>query len=282
MGRKKNIDKTQINELEDASKASLIEDVQVETTIDVKPAPEVKAKVKKDRAKIVRGKRYQKANSLVDKNKLYGIDEAIENCKKSSTSKFVGSLELHLNLGLDVKAEQRVRASATLPFGTGKEVKVMAFVASDKEKSALDAGADFVGTDKTIDEILDGKFPINFDKVVATPDFMPKLAKIAKILGPKGLMPSPKTGTVSPEPEKAILELKKGRLEIKNEVNAPIIHLGLGKLNFSTQDLKENFLEVMRVIKEAKPAKLSGDFLKSANLSPTMGPATKLDLSAYK
>lgn len=283
MGRKKNVDKTEIREMEDASKPSLAGAGVAENNQVEKPAvEEVKTKIKRDKKKIVRGKKYLRASKLIDKNKAYPLEEAIEICKKASTTKFDGSLELHLNLNLDLKAEQRVRTTTTLPFGTGKRVRVLAFVGSDQEKSAREAGADVIGSDKTIDEILDGKFALNFDKVVATPDFMPKLAKIAKILGPKGLMPSPKTGTVTEEPEKAILEIKKGRLEIKNEVNAPIIHLGLGKLNFPTQNLKENFLEVIRVVKEAKPAKISGDFLKSASLSPTMGPSVKVDLSVYK
>lgn len=270
-------------ELEDASKPSLAGSSVAENTQTEEPhVKESKTKVKREKKKITHGKKYLEASKLVDKNKIYPLDEAIEICKKASTTKFVGSLELHLNLALDIKTEEKVRTTTTLPFGTGKQVRVLAFVSNDKEKAAREAGADSIGGDKTIEEILDGKFALNFNKVVATSDFMPKLARVAKILGPKGLMPSPKNGTVSAEPEKAIKEIKKGRLEIKNEANAPIIHLSLGKLSFATTDLKENFLEVIRAVKEAKPTKISGDFLKSASFSPTMGPAVKLDLSGYK
>ena len=267
--------------MEDASKSTLTGE-SVEPSTEKKEAP-VKAKVKKAKeAKPEHGAKYAKAAALVDKNKTYGLEEAINLCKKTSTSRFDGSLELHLNLGLDVKSEQKVRTSTTLPHGTGKTVTVMAFVSADKEKSVKEAGADFIGGDKTIEDIANSKAPINFDKVVATPDFMPKLAKIAKILGPKGLMPSPKNGTVSPEPEKAVKELKKGKLEIRSEANAPIIHLSLGKLSFPTENLKENFSEVLRVVKEAKPAKVSGEFLGTAILSPTMGPSVKVAITPYK
>lgn len=283
MGRKKNIDKTQIFELEDASKPSLATEKQAggeaAQAVQIK---ENKPKVRGEKKKVTRGKRYLRAWTLVEKNKIYPLEAGIDLCKKVSTSKFDGSLELHLNLNLDIKAEQKVRAATTLPHGTGKEVRIMAFVSGENEKTARAAGADSIGNDKTIEDLFNGQGIINFDKVVATPDFMPKLAKVAKILGPKGLMPSPKNGTVSTNPEKAIREIKKGKLEIKNEANAPIVHLSLGKLSFSLENLKENFLEVIRVIKEAKPAKVSGDFIKSANLSPTMGPSVKIDLSPFK
>lgn len=284
MAKKKTENKKEIFELEDASKTSLTGDVVPETVVEKNPpasGPKSKVKKVKER-KPEHGTRYNRAAALIDKNKYYFADEAIELAKKASTSRFDGSLELHLNLGLDTKAEQKVRASATLPHGTGKTVTVMAFVGTDKEKAVRDAGADFIGSDKTIEDLAKGIAPINFDRTVATPDFMPKLAKVAKILGPKGLMPSPKNGTVSPEPEKAVRELKKGKLEIKSEANTPIIHLSLGKLSFPTRDLKENFEHVMGVVKEAKPAKVQGDYLKSAVISPTMGPSVKVDITPYK
>lgn len=282
MGKKKIDNKKEILEMEDASKTSLTGELPLETGEKKEEQPK-KVKVKKVKEKKPEhGAKYNKMAALVDKNKTYPVEDAIDLCKKTSTSRFDGSLELHLNLGLDVKAEQKVRTFATLPHGTGKTVSVMAFVGTDKEKAVKDAGADFIGNDKTIEDIANGKFPINFDKVVATPDFMPKLAKVAKILGPKGLMPSPKNGTVSVEPEKAVQELKKGKLEIKSEVAAPIIHLSIGKLSFPTENLKENFVEVIKAVKEGKPAKVSGDFLGSAVFSPTMGPSVRVDLTPYK
>jgi len=281
MGKKKAENKKEIFELEDASKPALTGEAPLETGEKKEEPKKVKAKKVKEK-KLEHGAKYNRMVSLVDKNKSYSVEEAIDLCKKTSTSRFDGSLELHLNLGLDVKAEQKVRAFATLPHGTGKKVSVMAFVSADKEKAVKESGADFTGDDKTIEELANGKFPINFDKVVATPDFMPKLAKVAKILGPKGLMPSPKNGTVSVEPEKAVKELKKGKLEIKSEVNAPIVHLSLGKLSFPTENLKENFDEVIKAVKEGKPAKVSGDFMVSAVFSPTMGPSVKVDLTPFK
>lgn len=284
MAKKKTENKKEIFEMEDASKTSLTGDVGPGTVAEKNPpASGPKPKVKKEKEKKPEhGAKYNRAAVLVDKNKNYPAEEAIDLAKKVSTSRFDGSLELHLSLGLDTKAEQKVRASVTLPHGTGKTVAVMAFVSPDKEKAVKEAGADYVGNDKTIEDLANGRAPINFDKTVATPDFMPKLARVAKILGPKGLMPSPKNGTVSPEPEKAVKELKRGKLEIKSEVSAPIIHLSLGKLSFPTGNLKENFDAALRAIKEAKPAKVRGDFLKSATISPTMGPSVKVDLTPYK
>lgn len=282
MPKKKTDNKKEIFEMEDASKTTLVGDLSVEGE-GKKEEPSKKVKVKKTKEKKPEhGAKYNKLATLVDKNKTYSVEDAIDLCKRTSTSKFDGSLELHLNLGLDVKAEQKVRTFATLSHGTGKKVSVMAFVGPDREKAVKEGGADFIGGDKTIEDIANGKFPINFDKIVATPDFMPKLAKVAKILGPKGLMPSPKNGTVSAEPEKAVKELKKGKLEIKTEVNAPIIHLSIGKLSFSTENLKENFAEVIKAVKEGKPAKVSGDFLGSAVFSPTMGPSVRVDLTPFK
>lgn len=242
-----------------------------------------KIKIRKKRTERIRSKKYTQLVKNLQLGKVYGLREAIELCQKNSLSKFDGSLELHLNLNLDPKDEgQKIRTALTLPHGTGKKVRVMAFVASDKAEFCLAAGADFLGDEKTIEEILSGERRIDFDKVVATPDYMPKLAKIAKILGPKGLMPSPKTGTVGPEPQKSILELKKGRLEVKMDPIVPIIHLALGKLSFSAQNLEENLRVALSAIKEARPPKAPTDFFAAAFLAPTMGPSVKLDLSAFK
>lgn len=281
MGRKKSVNKTaEVENLENAAFAT-----GGDSALTSEPAKETKkTKTTKHKSlkkkEIVRGKKYLLKNALVDKNRLYNLNEAIELCQKASLSKFDGSLELHLNLGLKKDSEQKVRVSTILPHGTGKKVSIMAFVSADKSGPCQAAGADLIGNEQTIEDILN-KGAINFDRVVATPDFMPKLTKIAKILGPKGLMPSPKNGTVTAEPEKIIKELKRGKLEIRTEANAPIIHLSLGKLSSSAKDLSENFLEVIKMVKEAKPKDARADYLVSAFLSPTMGPSVKLDLSFF-
>src|SRR3989344_4340835 len=279
MGRKKPVDFSQdIDDLLNEGRAPADASLDQKSQAKINPS-----RAKKKEKKAQKSKKYQELAALVDKNRLYGLTEAIDVCKKVSTSKFVGSLELHLNLGLDQKDDtQKIKTQVVLPFGTGKEVKIMAMVEASKAKKCFEAGANFIGNDETIEEILRKPTSINFDRLVATPDFMPKLAKVAKILGPKGLMPSPKSGTVSMEPEKIVAELKKGRLEVKTEANAPIIHLGLGKLSFPTGDLEENFKVIIKVVKEAKPAKAPADFLASASLSPTMGPAVRLDLTAFR
>lgn len=247
--------------------------------VDLRP----KVKIRKKRSQKVRSKKYTQLLEKLQPGKIYGLHEAIELCQKNSLAKFDGSLELHLNLNLDAKDEsQKVRASLNLPHGTGKKVRVMAFVAADKAEACLAAGADFLGDEKTIEQIASQARALDFDKVVATPDYMARLTKIAKILGPKGLMPSPKTGTVSLEPQKAILEIKKGRLEVKMDPIAPVIHLGLGKLSFPAQNLEENLRAALSAIKEARPPKAPVDFFASAFLAPTMGPSVRIDLEAYK
>lgn len=249
----------------------------------VQEAGSIKTRVRKKRNEKTRSKKYTQLVKGSDFSSLYDLNTAIILCQKNSLSKFDGALELHLSLGVDIKDDaQKVRASLTLPHGTGKKIKVMAFVGSDKADVCLKAGADFVGSEKTIEEILSKDRPIDFDRVVATPDFMPKLAKVAKILGPKGLMPSPKNGTVSLDPEKTVAELKKGRLEIKMDPTAPVVHLSLGRLSFTPENLAENFRAVIAAVKEARPAKANADYLVSAHLSPTMGPSVKLDLTPFK
>ncbi len=302
MGRKKSVDKTidleaEVKKAAKAEKKSLkktgpreVSEIKPEVAAGVHPvAPKVegsasvKTRVHKKRSQRIRSKKYTRLTRGADPLKIYDLNSAIVLCRKNSLSKFDGALELHLGLGLDIKDDaQKVRTSLTLPFGTGKKVKVMAFVGADKAEACLKAGADFIGSEKTIEEILSKERRLDFDKVVASPDFMPRLAKVAKILGPKGLMPSPKNGTVSNEPEKAVLELKKGRLEIKMDPTVAVVHLSLGRLSFPAENLAENFKAAIAAIKEARPAKAKADYLVSAYLSPTMGPSVRLDLTPFR
>jgi len=208
-------------------------------------------KVKKQKVKI-RSKRYQDAAKLVDKNKLYSINEAVDLVKKTSLTKFDGTVELHINLNPASLGEKKeYRTNVTLPHGTGKEVRVA--IADDKILSEIEAGK------------------INFDILVAHPSLMPKLAKVARILGPKGLMPNPKTGTVSPDPERRAKELAKGEMNIKTEPGNPIIHMPIGKVSFESSQLKENIDAVINTIGTSKLAKLT--------LSATMGPGVKVQIS---
>lgn len=296
MGRKKSVDKTTDLEAEvlkatrkgrpaPASAAEIKDsrEVSLEPATGVPPISPAKIKTRKKTREKIRSKKYTRVSQDLDGSKLYDLNSAIALCQKNSLSEFDGSLELHLTLGLDIKDDaQKLRTNVSLPHGTGKVVKVMAFVSADKVETTRKAGADFIGTEKTIEEIINKDRAIDFDKVVATPDFMSKLAQIAKILGPKGLMPSPKTGTVSLEPEKAVAQLKKGRLEIKMDPQAPIIHTVVGKLSFPASSLVENFRAIVSVIQEAKPAKAGPGFIESAFLCPTMGPSVKLDLTPFK
>ena len=198
--------------------------------------------------------------------------------KKTSTTKFDGSVEIHLNLGIDPKkGEQQVRITLVMPNSTGKTKKIAAFVPADKEKEATDAGADIVGGEELIAQIATtGK--IDFDVAVATPDMMPKMAKVAKVLGPKGLMPNPKTETVSANVKKMIEELKRGKISIKNDATGNI-HQTIGKTSLDNEKLAENAKAIIEAIRKAKPASSKGVFIKNAVLTSTMGPAIKVDAS---
>ncbi len=240
---------------------------------------QVKAKTKKAKEEKVEkkkpSKRYLALLKEIDKSKTYSIEEAVELIKKTSTTKFDSSIEAHLNLRIDSgKQEQQIRTTATLPKGSGKKIKVLVFGAKDS-KAIKDAGA-LVGDEDSLAEIEKGK--INFDKVVATPEWMPKLAKVAKILGPKGLMPNPKSGTVSATPEKVVEGLSGGMIEIKTE-NSPIIHVTVGKAKFSNKDLEENIKSLIESVKSAKPAEVKKELIASVYLTSSMGPSVKLDLS---
>jgi large subunit ribosomal protein L1 len=225
-----------------------------------------------------RSKRYAELKKLIDPKKAYPVAEAVELAKKTSSTKFEGSIEVHFNLGIDPKkGEQQVRTTLVLPHATGKTRKVAAFVPADKEKEAKEAGADIVGADELIEEIAkSGK--IDFDVAVATPDMMAKMAKVAKVLGPKGLMPNPKTDTVGPNVKKMVEELKRGKVSIKNDATGNV-HLAVGKTSLDSKQLTENLVAVIDTVKKSKPASSKGTYIKNAVVKSTMGPAIKLEVS---
>lgn len=206
--------------------------------------------------------------------KIYSLEEAIEFVKENCKAKFDSTIELHLNLNLDTKKQdQYIRFTTVLPNGTGKTKKVAVF-ASAKVKNA-----DLELTESDIERIEKGslKPKVDFDVLVAEPRFMPKLAKVARILGPAGVMPNPKTGTVSDDVEKAVEQIKKGKIEIKTEQNAPVIHTIIGKKSFETKTLMENFKEVIKSIKQNKPQKAKPDWIKSCYISASMSPSARID-----
>ena len=222
-------------------------------------------------------KRMTDLETMVDKTKVYTIDEAIELVKKTSNVKFDASVEAHVRLGINPKkSDQQIRSTVILPHGTGKTKSVAAFVSENNEKAAKDAGADFICGEEEIKKIKDtGK--VEFDVAVATPDMMPKLAVAAKILGPKGLMPNPKTGTVDTDVKKMIEEIKKGKAAFKNDDTANI-HQAIGKVSFDNAKLKENFEAFMEVLKKIKPNTVKGTYIKSLYLTSSMGPSVKVEV----
>lgn len=242
-------------------------------------APEKKAKKVRTKKQVKHGANYETKAKLVDKNKVYSPIEAVRLLKQTSYTKFDASVQAHFRLGIDpAKNEQQVRASIALPHGTGKQVKVLLF-----SREAV-KGADLLGDESMIGKIEAGQVRPgrDFQTVVATPEFMPKIAKLGKILGPKGMMPNPRTGTVSNDPLKVIERLKKGQVEMKNEPAAPLVHAAFGKVSFTEEQLLENLKAVVNALKNAKPAKTKSEFIQSLSLSSTMGPGLKVDLSSLK
>ncbi len=214
-------------------------------------------------------------SAKIDATKVYPIDEAISLVKETSNVKFDASVEVHAKLGIDTKkSDQQIRATVVMPHGTGKTIKIAAFVAPDKEKEAKEAGADYIYGEQEIKKIKDtGK--IEFDVAVTTPDMMPKLAVVAKVLGPKGLMPNAKTETVSPNVKKMVEDLKKGKVNFKND-DTGNIHIAIGKASFPVEQLKDNYLAFIDALEKAKPAGQKGSYLKNLVISSSMGPAIKI------
>ncbi|MDP2631528.1 MAG: 50S ribosomal protein L1 [Candidatus Uhrbacteria bacterium] len=224
-------------------------------------------------------KKKKKVKVFVDKNKFYALEDAVKLCKESASAKFDESIELAMNTGIDPKkGDQQIRGTVILPHGTGKTKRVIAFVDSANETAAKEAGADIIGTEEVIEEIIK-KGTIDFDVAVAMPSMMPKLARAAKVLGPRGLMPNPKTDTVGPNIAKMIEEQKGGKVSFKND-NTSNVHATVGKASFDEAKLLENITTVFESVKKARPASSKGIYIKSAAISCTMGPGIKLDVSS--
>lgn len=224
-----------------------------------------------------RSKNYKAAKELLKMKEFYSIDEALKILLESSKTKFDGSCEIHMNLGIDPKqADQALRGTMNLPNGTGKTVKVVAFVPEDKVKECKDAGAVEAGSEELIEKVSKGW--LDFDIAVATPEMMKEIGKIAKTLGQKGLMPNPKSGTVTPEPGKVVGELMKGKIEYRND-KLGNLHNVFGKASFGEAKLKENLEAYIKTIVDAKPSGVKGTFIKSVTLASTMGPGISIKLS---
>jgi len=224
------------------------------------------------------GKKYQEAVKLVDRNREYDPKEAIELARKTAYANFDETVELHLHMGLDPRhADQQVRGVASLPHGLGKKVKVLVFTQGEAVKTAEEAGADYVGSDDLVKKIEEGW--LDFDVAIATPDVMGKVSKLGKILGRRGLMPNPKSGTIVPPQDlpRAIADARKGRVDFRMDKTA-VIHLPVGKLSFDDDKLLENMAALIESILRARPSGAKGQYIKSAFLSTSMGPGIKLDL----
>ncbi len=226
---------------------------------------------------MTRGKKYNEAAKKLAEKESYTIAEALKLLKEIGTTKFDSTAEIHINLNIDpTKAEQAIRGTISLPHGSGKKVRIAAIVSDDKIKEAKAAGADEAGLEDLVAEF--GKGKINYDVIVATPDVMKKIGKVAKILGQKGIMPNPKAGTITDDIVKTIKELKAGRLEYRNDKEGNI-HSIFGKLSFKDEELENNLKSFLKVIREAKPSVLKGSFVKSITLTSTMGPGIKLQVN---
>lgn len=222
-----------------------------------------------------RGKKCLEAAKQVDRNVLYEPQEALELVKKIAPAKFDETVEVAVRLGVDPRhADQQVRGAVVLPHGTGRSVKVLVFAKGEKAKEAEAAGADYVGAEELIAKIEDGW--LDFDVAVATPDMMSQVGKLGRILGPKGLMPNPKTGTVTFDVEKAVKDIKAGKIEYRVD-KAGIVHAPIGKVSFDTEKLLENFRTLMEALIKARPAETKGQYIRSVTVSSTMGPGVKIN-----
>ncbi|WP_307794992.1 50S ribosomal protein L1 [Alkalihalobacillus sp. BA299] len=225
-----------------------------------------------------RGKKYQEATKLIDRDQVYSAEEAIELVKKASTAKFDETVEIAVRLGVDPKkADQQIRGAVVLPNGTGKTQRVLVFAKGEKAKEAEAAGADYVGDEDYINKINQGWF--EFDVIVATPDMMGQVGKLGRVLGPKGLMPNPKTGTVTFEVEKAVNEIKAGKVEYRVD-KAGNIHCPIGKVSFETNKLVENLSTIVDTLVKVKPAAAKGTYMKNIAVASTMGPGVKVNVGS--
>lgn len=227
-----------------------------------------------------KSKKYMEALAKIEKGKLYPLEEAVKLVKETSTSKFDGTVEIAVRLNLDTKKnDQQLRGAIVLPHGTGKSKKVLVLAKGDAAKAAKEAGADYVGDVDMISKIEKENF-FDFDVIIATPEMMPLLGKLGKVLGPKGLMPNPKTGTVTMDTKKAVEDVKKGRVEYRTDSYANV-HALVGKVSFDDEKLVENVKAFMDVIIKSKPQAAKGIYLKGVALASTMGPSVKVDLTSF-
>lgn len=235
------------------------------------PAPKVRSKLER------RSKSYKKASELVEAARQYSIKDAAEVLPKTSTVKFDASVELHINLGVDPRqADQNIRATVSLPHGTGKDIRVAVFAPADQHEAAKKAGADIVGEEEFLQQL--DKEQIDFDVLIATPQLMAKLGKYARLLGPKGLMPNPKSGTVTAKPADAVKEAKTGKVEFRVDKQS-IVHLAVGKASFTPAQITENTQTVLKAIADAKPASVKGTYIQKITMTTTMGPSVQIALS---
>ena len=226
------------------------------------------------------GKKYVDSKKLVDKTKLYDLEEACTLCVSTAKAKFDETVELHVRLGVDSRhADQQVRGAVVLPHGTGKNVKVLVIAKGDKEKEAIDAGADLIGAEDMVAKIQNEGF-MDFDVLITTPDMMGLVGRLGRVLGPRGLMPNPKAGTVTPNVAQAVKDAKAGKIEYRLD-KANIIHVPVGKASFGTEKLSENINTVMDAIVKAKPAAAKGQYIRSAAIATTMGPGVKLNNAKF-
>ncbi len=222
------------------------------------------------------GKKYTEVSEAVDAKKNYTVEEAIKLIEETKTAKFDETVEVSVKLGIDPRqANQQIRTGLILPHGIGKDIRVLVFAKGEKEKEAQEAGADYVGLEDMIDKISKDNW-LEFDVSIATPDVMSTVAKLGKVLGPRGLMPTPKVGTVTFDIEQAVKEAKAGRIEVKNDKGG-VVHAPLGKVSFGTDKLKDNFLVFMESLTKMKPTSSKGTFIKKITLANTMGPGIKVD-----